>query len=87
MAGGVLADVFKMELARKTRLQLQPSQPESLVALEMAFGQRKKTQLALRWRACCSQFVQFISAQINFCIFNTRLQSAEGANLRRGQSL
>jgi len=41
MAGGVLADVFKMELARKTRLQLQPSQPESLAALEMAFGQRK----------------------------------------------
>jgi len=45
MAGGVLADVFKMELARKTRLQLQPSQPESLVALEMAFAQRKKPSL------------------------------------------
>jgi len=42
MAGGVLADVFKMELARKTRLQLQPSQPESLAALEMAFGQRNQ---------------------------------------------
>jgi len=45
MAGGVLADVFKMELARKSRLQLQPSQPESLAALEMAFGQRKKPSL------------------------------------------